>query len=350
MHQSLTPWRVGPQLLDEDPGRAVAPRDVVHHLGAVQSQEHLMAPWTVGRRCGATMTQVLDGLWPQVVRTHALRTTWHYVDLDDLPTIVSATSDRVRRQVVAHVGRQGLAESDLDAAGQVVAEAVREQPGCDRGHLAARLADGGTPLAGDQLAHAVMIAELEGSIAGERRPGGQHVYHPITLGPLPPTDEARVLLARAYARGHGPVSDRDLAWWSSLTLTQARQALRDADLRPVTLAGRDLWSLGTPAERDVPTALLLPNFDELISYQRDAPLRDEVGAHYDAIMFSTGLLLLDGRLAGHWTRRVATDRVEVDVRPVTALTARQHDALEDEVQGFGRFLERPVKLAVTPLD
>lgn len=308
-----------------------------------------MAPWGVGRRCDATMAQVLDGLWPHVVRTHALRTTWHYVDLDDLPMIVSATSERVRRQVVAHVGRQGLAASDLDAAGRVVAETVHAHPGCDRGHLAARLADRGTPLSGDLLAHAVMVAELEGSVAGERRPGGQHVYHPITLGSLPPTDEARAELARAYARGHGPVSDRDLAWWSSLTLTQARQALRDADLEPVTLAGRDLWSLGAPTEHEVPPALLLPNFDELISHQRDASVRDEVGPRYDTIMFGTGLLLLDGRLAGHWTRRVAAERVEVHVRPVAALTARQQAAVEEEVQAFGRFLERPSELAITPL-
>ncbi len=308
-----------------------------------------MAPWTVGRRCGATLVQVLDGLWPGVVRTHALRTTWHYVALDDLPTIVAATSDRVMRQVTAHVGRAGLSEADLRAAGEIVAEAVHERPGSDRSHLATRLADAGRPLTGDLLAHAVMVAELDGSIAGERRPAGQHVYHPIRLGPLPPTAEARAGLARAYARGHGPVSDRDLAWWSSLTLTQARQALRDADLEPVTIAGRDLWSLGAPLEHEVPPVLLLANFDELISHQRDAALREEVGPHYETIMFGTGLLLLDGRLAGHWTRRVGGERVEVEVRPATRLSSRHRGALEDEVTAFGRFLERVPDLVVAPL-
>ncbi len=49
-----------------------------------------------------------------------------------------------------------------------------------------------------------------------------------------------------------------------------------ADLRPVTLHGRELWALEEPDSVDVPPVLLLANFDEVISHVRDADLRAEI--------------------------------------------------------------------------
>ncbi|MEH3033803.1 MAG: winged helix DNA-binding domain-containing protein [Aeromicrobium erythreum] len=338
MHQALAPYRLRAQRLVGSP--LPDPAAVVQHLGAVQSQEHLMAPWGVGRRCGATAQEVADGLWPGVVRTHALRTTWHYVHRDDLPLVVAATGDRVLAQVVPHVRRQGLDEARLLAAGDVVEAAVRAEPGCDRARIAEVLRDAGHELSGDLLAHAVMVPELRGAIGGHRHGGERHRYHPLDLPPGPEPRQARAELARRYAVGHGPVSDRDLAWWSSLTLTQAREALDDADLRPVTLAGRALWAADAPEPAPVPSALLLANFDEAISHHRDPDLRAEVGPAFATLMVGTGLLLLDGRLAGQWNRTTGPERVEVRVTAVTSLTPRHRRAIEAEAEAFGAFLGR----------
>ncbi|WP_229051511.1 winged helix DNA-binding domain-containing protein [Aeromicrobium sp. Leaf350] len=335
MRSDLAPWRLGPQLLV---GSTLdTPAEVVRHFGAVQSQEHLWAPWAVGLRCGATFEQVLDGLWPAgVVRTHALRTTWHYVHTDDLPHVIAATADRVMGQLVPHVRRAGLAEDRLLAASEVVTQVVRENPGCTRTLIAERLAEAGYEEKGDRLAHVVMAAELRGDIGGERRPG-QHEYHPLELGPLPSTDDALAWIARTYARGHGPVTAHDLAWWSSLTVRQARRAIELAELRPVTLAGQELWSLGEPEAVEVPPVLLLANFDEVISHVRDAAVKADAGHGYDAAMFATGLLFLHGRLQGHWRRSVKGDEVDVEVsadRPLTRSEQRHLDAQVERYRAF----------------
>lgn len=336
MRSDLAPWRLGPQLLVGS--TKTSPAGAVRHFGAVQSQEHLWAPWAIGRRCGSTFSEVLDGLWPAgVVRTHALRTTWHYVHAHDLPFVIAATSDRVMAQLVAHMRRAGLEESRLVAASEVVTQVVRENPGCTRDVIAENLREAGHDEKSDRLAHVVMAAELRGEIGGERRPG-QHEYHPLDLGAPPSSDEALAWLARSYARGHGPFTAHDLAWWSSLTVRQARAAIELADLRPVTLADQDLWSLGEPVAVEVPPALLLPNFDEVISHVRDAAVRADVGEGYDAAMFATGLLFLDGRLAGHWRRTVTGDQVEVETTARRALTAAQRRHLTLEIDRYRAFV------------
>jgi signal transduction histidine kinase len=252
VHQSLAPYRLWSQRLAGTPlADATA---VVRHLGAVQSQEHTTAPWSIARRCGTPpLADVLDQLDAGgVVRTHVLRTTWHHVHVDDLPRVVAATSDRVMGQLLPHVRRQGLEESALAAASEVVVDAVRDAPGCTRDDVAARLDDAGTPFGGDLLAHIVMAAELRGEVAGRRDPGGPHRYRPLDLAPSTAgVDAERAWLAATYARGHGPFTPADLAWWSSLTLTQARRAVADAGLHEVELEGgtcratirRTGWSL-----------------------------------------------------------------------------------------------------------
>ncbi|RYJ01218.1 MAG: hypothetical protein EON52_21930, partial [Actinomycetales bacterium] len=314
---------------------------VVGHLGAVQCQEHVSALWSVGRRSRATVAEVVAALAaPDLVRTHVLRTTWHHVLAEDLPHLVAATGSRVERLVVTHTARQGLEESRLRAAADVVAQAVEESPGCTRAHLAERLAGAGhAPFLGDLLAHVVMMAELDGRIGGSRVPGGQHLYRPLRLEPSSLTlDEALARVARTYARGHGPHTAQDLAWWTSLTLTQARRAIALAELRPVVLHGREMWALEEPEPVDVPSVLLLANFDEVISHVRDADLRAEVGPSYDDALRGFGLLFLDGRLAGRWTRTVSADTVEVCVTPAARLTRAQSAALDVEVREFAHFL------------
>ena len=317
---------------------------MVRHLGAVQSQEHTAVPWSIGRRCGTTsQAEVLEGLESgRVVRTHALRTTWHHVHLDDLPTVVAATGDRVMGQLVPHVRRQGLDEATLVRASELVTQAVRERPGCTRDDLAALLAEAGHPSTGDLLAHVVMAAELRGEVAGRRDPGGPHRYRPLPDLDLPDTDAARARLAATYVRGHGPASAADLAWWSSLTLAQARRALAAAGLHEVEVDGERLWSVLDAAalerERVVPPpALLLSQFDELVSHVRDARVRAEVGRLYGAVMSGYGLVVLDGRLAGHWSREVRDATLQVTVTTGVRTTSTQQRELDLEAQQMARF-------------
>ena len=87
----------------------------------------------------------------------------------------------------------------------------------------------------------------------------------------------------------------------------------------------------------MPAALLLSQFDELVSYVRDADLRTEVGAGYIATMSGAGLLVLDGRLAGHWNRSVRAGTLTVVVHTGATLSRAHRSSLHHEAAALATF-------------
>ena len=178
--------------------------------------------------------------------------------------------------------------------------------------------------------------------------GKQHTYRALDLPPSSRTpDERLAWLAATYVRGHGPARPEDLAWWASLPVTVARRAFALADLRPVTLEGVDLFTADDagPEPDEVPAAMLLANFDELISYRRDP---GDWGPHAtDAVLRAQGLLLVDGALGGMWTRAESAKAVSVAVTAAAPPTRRVRAALEAEAERYGRFAGLPAELSVS---
>jgi hypothetical protein len=346
MTLALVPYRLRAQRLVGPP--LDSPADVVGHLGAVQSQDHGTSLWSIGRRCDATITAV-DAAFAagDFVRTHVLRPTWHHVLLDDLPDLLAVTTPRVRQLLVGGGRRMGIDEARLEAGTEVVAAAVRAHAPTTRAEVAEHLADAGLEHTGSPLAHYVMNAELAGLVASGPMRGKQHTYVPLDLPePRGTHDERLAWIARLYARGHGPFDARDLAWWTTLTLTEARRAVELADLRPVEIEGHALHTDADVEPDEVPPAMLLSNFDELISYTRDPADLDRLGSGREQIFRASGLLLLDGALAGSWTRTVRPETVEIDVRTVAPVPRRALSDIESEAARFGRFLEREAALSV----
>jgi hypothetical protein len=182
-------------------------------------------------------------------------------------------------------------------------------------------------------------AELTGRIASGPLRGKQHTHVPVTLPQSRRSpDERLAWIARLYG-------DRDLAWWTSLTLTQSRRAIELAELRPVELAGETYHVDDEPPAVYVPRALLLANFDEFISYARDPDdFAGTGGRDWSMLMRSTGLLFVDGQLSGSWTRKLSSQTASLDVVAARRVTAAVRAEIEAEAGRFGAFVERPVNL------
>lgn len=93
---TLTELRLRNQLLLQPPFDA--PQQVVEWMGAVQAQDYRMAKWAVGCRTASTdATQIEAALnRGDILRTHLLRPTWHFVSSKDLRWMLSLTADRIR--------------------------------------------------------------------------------------------------------------------------------------------------------------------------------------------------------------------------------------------------------------
>lgn len=346
MRRSLAPWRLGPQRLV---GPALAsPAEVVGHLGAVQSQLHDMSLWALGRRCDATQAEVSAAFERgDFVRTHVLRPTWHHVLREDLRDLLEVTAPRIRQLDASNSRRDGLTPASLEHWASLAIQAIRADGPLTRPEVEARLEGEGFERVGNSLAHVMIEAELTGEIHSGPLRGKQHTYVAAALPASRRTpDERLAWLARTYAGSHGPIAPHDLSWWASLTLAQSRRAIELAELAPVALAGHELFAAEPIAEAEVPAALLLPAFDEFISYARSPEDYEGVDGDVGTVLRSSGLLFVDGGLAGSWTRKVGPRSAVVTVAPSRPLTPRALDALDAEAGRYGRFLGVPVELAV----
>src|SRR3954468_7024447 len=75
-----------------------SPSEVVSWLGCVQAQEYPLAKWSLGMRVGPTLrdTDVDAALARgEILRTHILRPTWHFVSPADIRWITLLTGPKV---------------------------------------------------------------------------------------------------------------------------------------------------------------------------------------------------------------------------------------------------------------
>lgn len=348
MKAALAPYRLAGHGLVGGP--LGSPGAVVAHLGAVQSQLHDMALWAIGRRCGSTLAEVESSFERgDFVRTHVLRPTWHHVRRDDLADLLALTAGRIKQAAASGEKQMGFGPGVMERAVEIFIEAVIEDGPLTRAEANARLEAAGIAKVGNSLAHIAMHAELTGRIHSGPLRGKQHTYVAATLPVSTFSDDERLAwLASTYGRGHGPFRDRDLAWWATLTLTQARRAVELAGLEPLELAGETHYADGCPTPVEVPRALLLSNFDEFISYARDPDDFAGIGGRdWSLLMRAAGLLFVDGQLAGSWSRTRRANDVLVEVFAANRVARPVRAAIEAEAARYAEFVGLPLSLHLT---
>lgn len=340
------PGRLHAQALDAP--RFDSARDVVRHLGCVQSQLHDMALWSVARRTHGLTLADLQAAFArgEFWRTHVLRPTWHFVDPDDLHWLLALTGPRVERLIRSTNRTIGLTDDVVARGVTVLLEALADGRAHTRADLATALAASGLDITGQAVAHVVMQAEVDALVVNGPMRGKQHTYRLLEPRSVPGRDDLLAQVARRYARGHGPFRDHDLAWWTSLTLTESRRAIELADLAPLDVDGVAHWRLDEPVEADVPAAWLLSNFDEYVSYAREPDDYAMFAGTVNDVMRGSGLLMVRGRLAGTWTRTVTARTVRIDVTPSAHVTKSTLRAIEQEAAAFGRFVDREPELVI----
>ena len=308
-----------------------------------------MALWAVARRTNGLTLADAQAAFDRgdFLRTHILRPTWHFVDPADLPWLMALTAPRIRQIMTSSWAALGLAPRVIDKGSEVIVAAVSDGAPHTRAELAAALEAAGLEATGTFLVHQLMNAEISLLVANGPMRGKQHSY--VALPPTTidmPHDELLAEGARRYARGHGPFRDKDLAWWTSLTLTDSRRAIQLAELRPLDVDGQTYWTLDEPLDAEVPRALLLSNFDEYISYARDPEDYTGFDGTVDDVMRGSGLVMIDGRLSGRWTRAITAKTVKIKIDRAPRLTAPIRRALDAEAAAFGDFVGREPELVI----
>lgn len=300
---------------DPQPGVAAA----VRRLLGVQAQDLRQAEWAIGSRVPGS---VLADVWAafdagEVVRSWAARGTLFALAPADLRLLLALTAQRQMRTAQPRHRQLGLTDDDVDRAAEVARAELRGGGALTRPELGAVWAAAGLDVTGQRLPHLYNRLAQQGLLClGPAR--GSSAGGPVQAFVLldewapgePPADRGTAVaeLVRRHLAGHGPAGERDLAWWSGLTLTEVRAgfaAVRD-ELTEVRCGGAVLWTLGDPPPAHPDGVRALAGFDELLLGFTD---RSHVlAADRSAAVVPGGngvflpMLVADGEVVGTWGR------------------------------------------------
>ena len=108
------------------------PKQIVAWLGAVQAQDYPMAKWALGIRLPHSTEAMIEAALDtgEILRTHVLRRTWHFVSADDIYWMLDLTAPRIKASMKSRHKAMGITDAMLAKSNRVVRKALERH-----GHL-----------------------------------------------------------------------------------------------------------------------------------------------------------------------------------------------------------------------
>ena len=254
----------------------------------------------------------------EILRTHLVRPTWHFVHRDDIRWVLEATKYRVH-QINDLLPPMRCRRWHLQRCVKVFTRALKGGNELNRRELAEVLKKGaGIEATGLRMGYILMRAELDGVIVsgsvGGKQPTFASFDERVPEKASISHDEAVAELTRRYFRSRGPATLKDFVRWSSLTVAEAKAGLSSvrSEFRQRDIDGRTYFferaATGQPPSS--PRIDLIQGYDEYVmsySDSKDVLRSSDGGVTSRAINPNVYLhaVLLDGQLVGHWRHYAA---------------------------------------------
>jgi hypothetical protein len=317
-----------------------------------------------------------------LVRMIGMRRTLFAVPTELAPMVNAAATRaiaaRERTRLVAMLGDSGIAaepEAWLEKVEAATVDALRSHDGpvaatelsAEVAGLRERITFGeGREWVGAMsvATRLLMLLAMEGRIMRGRPRGtwisGQYRWAPTDRwlgGDMPQlaTDDAQQELVRRWLRAFGPGTERDVAWWTGLTLGAIRRAVAGLDVMTVELddgsGGLVLADDLAPEPPSDAWVALLPALD---ATTMGWTTRDWYLGRHGPVLFDTNgnagpTIWVDGRVVGGWSQR---RNGEVLVRLLEDPGRETRAAIEGEAAALGAWVG-PVRVVPrfrTPLE
>lgn len=330
------------------------PAELLNFLGAVQGQDFYGAKWALGLRLrNATDTDIENAFAKgEILRTHIMRTTWHFVAPKDIRWLLKLTAPRLNTAMSSYYRKFELDEAVFKRTGRAFERALRGGKQLTRQELRAAIAKAGVSC-DDRLRFNFIIvrAELDALICSGPRRGKQFTYalldervpHAKTLS----REESLAELTRRYFTSRGPATLRDFVWWSGLSVSEARTGVDSVrgDLLKETIRGVDHWlSASSLKPTSVRNAVyLLPCFDEyFVAYKdRSAAIGENSNnrSAQSSVVFKSPVVV-NGVFVGHWRPKLTKTDVTISFDLASQLSTGENRALVKAIDRYRKFLGR----------
>jgi hypothetical protein len=327
------------------------PQEVVSSLVAMQAQEFAFAKWAIGLRMPTATESLIDKAFNdgEILRTHLMRPTWHFVAPADIRWLLELTRPRVM-QVNAFIYRQeGLETKTFNRSNDIIARAL-EGKYLQRTELQAILAKQKLHVSGTALSAIMMQAELDGIICSGPRQGKQFSYALLDerVPPVKPLNrmEALIQLATRYFASRGPASIKDFTTWSGLTVKDAKEGIvhLPKTFERTKINGddyffipRDIKAVATKAQR---TFLMSP-YDEFgMAYKDRSAFLPAPGERSKESLAFSHLIIVDGMATGSWKPAQKGKTTTVDYTIPATLSQKHLKEVEAAVSKYKAFVAK----------
>jgi hypothetical protein len=323
--------------------------EAVAWFGAVQAQDYLGSLWAVGQRVQQVHERDVEQAMATgaIIRTHPMRGTWHYIAAADVRWLLRLMAPRTIPSVAGYYRRLELDEATIAKSLAVFTQTLQGGKQGTRHELKAALEHAGISTADLRLTFLLSRAEAEGVICSGPRRGKQFTY--ALLDEVVPTgrersrEESVAELVRRYFLSHGPATVQDFVWWSGLTTADTTMGLQlvKADLVKEVIGGKTYWlAPSTRSEAQSSTrAYLLPPYDEYtVAYKDRSAVLDPAHAEQTRNGIFSPVMIVDGRIAGLWSRTLKKNTVALTMTPLTPLNDEQERLVAEAAERYRAFL------------
>jgi len=327
------------------------PAEVVRWMGAVQAQDFNAAKWALALRMRHATNDSVEQAFNkgEIIRTHLLRPTWHFVRPEDIRWLLQLTAPRVNQRAGPNYRKLELDVDVFKRSHKALTKALRDGKHLARSALRTVLNNAGIDARDPiRLAHILIRAELDAVVCSGPRIGKQFTY--ALLDERAPAtkamtrDEALAELTRRYFQSHGPATLPDFVWWSGLTVADARLGieLTGKFLEQTSVQDKIYWSAASA--KTVPpvhSTHLLPAFDEYFVAYKDRQMGFEAKDGLTTLSVLGPTVIVNGIAAGTWKRTDAKNAVNIAFNALRALGTKEKLAVAKAADRYAAFLDVP---------
>jgi len=328
-------------------------KELVGWMGAMQAQDYNQAKWALGVRLPHLKGKEIETAFNQgeILRTHLMRPTWHFVSSDDIYWMLELTSPQIKAALNSRHRELELTETEVRKSQEILEKALSTNKSMAREELINELRNEGIQTDLQRASHFMLRAEIDGLICSGVIKGKKQTY--ALLSERVPKkkslskEEALAKLAKRYFTSHGPATLPDFVWWSNLSVANARQGLEmnKPDLNSTTIALETYWFVNPVdiSKTLTDSVYLLPAFDEfLISYKNRSAVitaEDHKKAISDNGIFRP-VVLVNGQISGLWKRTFKKDIVMIEIDYFRPHNKTEELLLGNAADSFGLFCEK----------
>lgn len=325
--------------------------DVVRWMGAVQSQDYSMAKWAIGVRLKNPRESEIESSIDkgEIIRTHLLRPTWHFVSPRDIYWMLHLSSSKIRSSAKARHKQLELTGPIIKKAEQILEKSLFKEKSLTRDEISEEFHKSKIKTDENRLSHIMLCAELDEVVcSGPTKKNkltysllAERVPHRIELS----REESIAELTRRYFLSRFPATLNDFAWWSNLSLTEARAGMDSVktDFMAETIDSVKYWIPESYSIKSFkrPSVQILPAFDEfLISYKDRSSSLSLI--HNKKTISDNGIfrppIVENGQVAGLWKRTIWKNKVIIETSYFTPQDPSIRILIEKNIMKYGQFL------------